>query len=329
MEVTPKAFRDVQFREKSRGGGYHPEDVDEFLEQAAAGVEQLLERLRQADESVQKLQKAAAESASNEELLKRTLVLAQRTADQVLQEAHEEASRLVADARSKGEALLAEGATRGQRAYEEAIADQRANLEAAEAALRQVQQEVDAVRAWVDQNRAHLVNSLRDAQALVQNAGLLSEPPAVTPSAAPAGGQGAPDQVQGSEAAGAGGSAEVGTPVAAFQPGTADEQEVRGEEWLFTGELGEGTGPGRPSYPSGVAMQPEAAFPPPPVGAAGLPGPQAGQAEPAEAAEAGGTAGTYSGPPTMALDERALESFFSDRDLDDDRRSSGRLRHRH
>ena len=47
MELTPKVFRDVQFREKLRGG-YHPEDVDEFLEQAAVGVEELTERLRQA-----------------------------------------------------------------------------------------------------------------------------------------------------------------------------------------------------------------------------------------------------------------------------------------
>ena len=36
MEVSPKVLRDVQFREKIRGG-YHPEDVDEFLEQAAVG----------------------------------------------------------------------------------------------------------------------------------------------------------------------------------------------------------------------------------------------------------------------------------------------------
>jgi cell division initiation protein len=327
MEVTPKAFREVQFREKGRGGGYHPEDVDEFLEQAAVGVEQLLERLRQADERVQKLEKTATESAGNEELLKRTLVLAQRTADQVVQEAREEATRLVADARSKGEALLAEGATRGQRAYEEAIADQRANLEAAEAALRQVQQEVDAIRAWVDQNRAHLLNALKDAQALVQSAGLLSEPPAVTSVAAPAGSQGTPDQVQSGEVESASGSPELGAPVAAFQPATVDEQEVRGEEWLFTGNVGEGTGPGRPASPPGAAMQQEAIFPPPPVGATGVgSGPQAGHGEPAEPSEA---TSTYSGPPTMALDERALESFFSDQDLDDERRSSGRLRHRH
>ena len=51
MELTPKVFRDVQFREKLRGG-YHPEDVDEFLEQAAVGVEEMTERLRLATEGL-------------------------------------------------------------------------------------------------------------------------------------------------------------------------------------------------------------------------------------------------------------------------------------
>jgi hypothetical protein len=50
-------------------------------------------------------------------------------------------------------------------------------------------------------------------------------------------------------------------------------------------------------------------------------------------AQAGGEAkegqeGAASGAPTMAVDERALDSFFSDQDLGDERRT-GRLRHRH
>ena len=47
MEVSPKTLREVEFREKMRG--YHPEDVDHFLEQVAAGIEVLQDRLRQAE----------------------------------------------------------------------------------------------------------------------------------------------------------------------------------------------------------------------------------------------------------------------------------------
>ena len=46
MDVSPKTLREVEFREKMRG--YHPEDVDQFLEEVAAGVEVMQERLRQA-----------------------------------------------------------------------------------------------------------------------------------------------------------------------------------------------------------------------------------------------------------------------------------------
>ncbi|MGC8626935.1 MAG: DivIVA domain-containing protein [Acidimicrobiales bacterium] len=323
MEVTPKVFREVQFREKGRGGGgYHPEDVDEFLEQAALGVEQLLGRLHQAEERVRQLEESASEAASSEELLKRTLVLAQRTADQVVQEAREEAARIVAEARAQGEALLAEGAARGQRAYEDAIADQRSNLEAAEAALRQIQRESNALREWVDQHRAHLLSALADAQALVQSAGLLSEPPAV--SLAPrqgAGGQPSTGLVPGDEALRAGTAQADGQEVAQLvargeegQAGNArevartyPEAAMSGGGQLVARGAGDGASTGQLA-PAPEAAQDPATFPPPPLAATG---------------------GAYPGPPTMALDERALESFFSDNDLEDDQRPSGRLRHRH
>src|SRR5271169_6601985 len=102
MDVTPKTLREVVFREKMRG--YHPDDVDQFLEQVATGLEVLQDRLRQAVERAQRAESAASaasatsvsvESSSpagpavtmggTDEAL-RTLVLAQRTADLHVQE---------------------------------------------------------------------------------------------------------------------------------------------------------------------------------------------------------------------------------------------------
>jgi DivIVA domain-containing protein len=60
MELTSKTFRDVQFREKMRGG-YHPEDVDEFLEQAAAAAAELQQRLRGAEERAMRAERALGE----------------------------------------------------------------------------------------------------------------------------------------------------------------------------------------------------------------------------------------------------------------------------
>ncbi|MDQ1442104.1 MAG: cell division initiation protein, partial [Acidimicrobiaceae bacterium] len=57
MDVSPKTLREVEFREKMRG--YHPEDVDQFLERVAAGIEVLQDRLRQAIERAQRAEQAA------------------------------------------------------------------------------------------------------------------------------------------------------------------------------------------------------------------------------------------------------------------------------
>ncbi|GAC1315579.1 MAG: hypothetical protein NVSMB16_12580 [Acidimicrobiales bacterium] len=49
MELTPQVLREVEFREKLRG--YHPDDVDDFLEEAAVAVEDLLVRLHSAEQT--------------------------------------------------------------------------------------------------------------------------------------------------------------------------------------------------------------------------------------------------------------------------------------
>ena len=65
MDLSPKLLTDVQFREQWRG--YNPDEVDEFLERVAAGVEELQQRLTD-----------ALERASNAErrLLERSLTYA-------------------------------------------------------------------------------------------------------------------------------------------------------------------------------------------------------------------------------------------------------------
>jgi DivIVA domain-containing protein len=184
MELSPKVFRDVQFREKARGG-YHPEDVDEFLEQAAVGAEALLDRLRDATERAERAEKTATEASATDDALKRMLLMGQRTVDQAITEARDEADQLLAAARAQASSLVADAEERGRRAYEDSLAESRSRMEAAGQALRQAEQEVEALRGWVDVNRSHLLAVMRDAQALIENAGLLSQPPPSSDRVAP------------------------------------------------------------------------------------------------------------------------------------------------
>src|SRR5579862_5591187 len=154
MDVSPKTLREVEFREKMRG--YHPEDVDQFLEQVAAGLEVLQDRLRQAVERAQRAEQAAAEAGGSDETLRRTLVLAQRTADMAVQEAREQAARILAGAEQQAQAILAEAEEKGRTALEDALAESRAELSRVESARSQTQQDVETLQRWVEEHKSHL-----------------------------------------------------------------------------------------------------------------------------------------------------------------------------
>lgn len=155
MELTAKVLREVEFQERLRG--YHPDQVDEFLEQAALGVEELHERLRQANERAARAEARLAESGSDDDVLRRTLVLAQRTADAAVAEAEARAQAILAEADNRAQAILAEAearaqaivgeAERGVRAEVERLSASRAELAADLALLRQ-QLEQERRRAW-------------------------------------------------------------------------------------------------------------------------------------------------------------------------------------
>jgi DivIVA domain-containing protein len=179
MDVSPKTLREVEFREKMRG--YHPEDVDHFLEQVAAGLEVLQERLRQAVERAQRAEAAASDAGGSDETLRKTLVLAQRTADLAVQEAREQAARILAGAEQQAQSMLAEAEDRGRRTLEDTIAECRAELSKLETSRAQAQQDVDSLNRWLDEHKAHLQEALSDAMAAVDRAGVLWAAPSTRP----------------------------------------------------------------------------------------------------------------------------------------------------
>jgi DivIVA domain-containing protein len=183
MDVSPKTLREVEFRVKTRG--YHPEDVDQFLEQVAAGVEVLQDRMRQAVERAQRAEAAAAEVGDSDETLRKTLVLAQRTADLAVQEAREQAARILAGAEQQAQAIIAEADERGRRTHEDAIAECRAELSRLESARAQAQQDVDTLNRWLEEHKAHLHDALSDAIEAVDRAGVLWPPPTTRPADVP------------------------------------------------------------------------------------------------------------------------------------------------
>jgi DivIVA domain-containing protein len=212
MDVSPKTLREVEFREKMRG--YHPEDVDQFLEQAAASFEVLQDRLRQAIERAQRAEQAATEAGGNDDALRRTLLLAQRTADLAVQEAREQAARIIAsaeqqtqgavaetdqrvhsliadaehraqstlaDAEQRAQAMLTDAEHRARRGHEETLTQIRNEVSRLEVTRQRLQMDAETLARWVAEHRSQLRAALEDALTRVDQIDLSPPPPVRAP----------------------------------------------------------------------------------------------------------------------------------------------------
>jgi DivIVA domain-containing protein len=128
-DITPEELRNVQIRESFRG--YHRTEVDALCERAAETIERLLrqrslleERLESGPESQHARARRAPQPAAYEvspeaareiDVIQRTLVLAQRAADEALAEAKGRALALTTEAEATARALVSEAASEARR----------------------------------------------------------------------------------------------------------------------------------------------------------------------------------------------------------------------
>ncbi len=176
MDVSPQTIRDVEFREKLRG--YHQDDVDEFLERVAGALEILQERLRVANERAERAERQAGESREDDESLRRTLVLAQRTADLAVREANEQAGAILASAESRAAALVDSAAEEAHRLADEAHSLLRSDVERLESARSRLSQDVERLLRYLDDQRSRAKAVLVDAARNLDDA---VPPPAPAP----------------------------------------------------------------------------------------------------------------------------------------------------
>jgi len=152
LDVSPQELRDIEIREAWRG--YHRDDVDELLERAASTIEhldaenqQLRDRISQGAGQARPAAPAvmvapppqptpapapvvapAAARIADTDVIQRTLVMAQKAADEAVADARQQAQRIVGDAEAhsrdlvdRAEARAAEIAEGERRKLEEDI----------------------------------------------------------------------------------------------------------------------------------------------------------------------------------------------------------------
>src|SRR5437879_6707331 len=163
MELTPQRLREVEFKERWRG--YDPEEVDDLLERVAAGLEEFENRVRQATERAVRAEQRASEGSDTDETLRRTLVLAQRTADAAIADADERAKQLVADAEHQSATMVSDAEAEARRITAENETRLRENVSSLESARSTLQRDVDTLERYLADERERVRTTL---QALIQ-----------------------------------------------------------------------------------------------------------------------------------------------------------------
>ena len=190
MDLSPDVINEVEFSMARRG--YDPDQVDEFLEKVAVAVGELGERLTEAREravaaerrasDVQRKLAGRADRADEEvsesvsaqaeaelETLKRTLVLAQRTADAAMREAEQEAARLRSEAQEEANRLISAAEGEAREAHEstrQALVTEIGTLETDRDSLRD---DVRALERHIDEQRLRLRGSITELQRILDD----------------------------------------------------------------------------------------------------------------------------------------------------------------
>ena len=165
MDVTPQELRGSEIKEAWRG--YHREEVDDLLERAAVTIEHLGQQLSTASARPAPAAPAAAPvtvSRDDADVLQRTLVLAQRAADEAVGEAQAEARRLIEESEARAQALVGEAEASARRIAESERRRLESDIQELVTRRDALQADADAIedyaRAYRDRVRAAIESDL-------------------------------------------------------------------------------------------------------------------------------------------------------------------------
>jgi DivIVA domain-containing protein len=305
MELTPQSLHAVEFRE-ARRNGYNTRDVDDFIERVAGGVGHLNDLLRAAEaraeaadarliEAQRELDEArrrppTPEASETDETLRRTLVLAQRTADATIKEAKEEANRVLSEAREEAARTRAEAEADARRGAESARIAAEAEVDTLLSSREKLRADIEALTKKLGEQRSNIRVGVNELQRLLDDPSALK--PLATPPLAevdrPIALDAAPAADADAEAEGSNGRApaEVGADYGSTNMGALQESPDLGPptQPVPFGLAGESRDPWLPSELRPVGDEPLGPPPPPPP-----PG-QAGNGVPGDRSADWGTA---------------------------------------
>ncbi|MEX1008194.1 MAG: DivIVA domain-containing protein [Acidimicrobiia bacterium] len=116
MDVTPQELRGSEIKEAWRG--FNRDEVDDLLERAAATIENLTRQVQEFESRAPSDSDALPTNRDDAEMLQRTLLLAQRAADDAVNEAQTHARQLIEESEARAQALVGEAEATARRIAE-------------------------------------------------------------------------------------------------------------------------------------------------------------------------------------------------------------------
>jgi cell division initiation protein len=113
MEITPRELRDSEIHSEIRG--YSRDEVNDLLERAAQAIESSNQRVTQLQDRLTSAQSEAVRTRETEDILHRTLLLAQRAADEAVAEATAKSKQMLDEAEMSSRRLIAESEAEARR----------------------------------------------------------------------------------------------------------------------------------------------------------------------------------------------------------------------
>jgi len=185
MDLTPTDVEQKAFTQALRG--YQMDEVDDFLDEIVTSLRSYDQRLRESQDRVQTLENEAVSRGGDESTISRAILVAQRSADALLEEAKLEAERLRKEAVAEIERLSGEREMERNRLREE-IQGMRDKVSDLRATLVMLSTEVEGQIGEMDAQVADADEFLAPAPVAEEEGADLIEAPTLPMSEAPEGG---------------------------------------------------------------------------------------------------------------------------------------------
>ncbi|MBR3420774.1 MAG: DivIVA domain-containing protein [Ruminococcus sp.] len=149
--ITSKDVRNKRFEKAAFG--YKQEEIDEFLSQLEAELDEMERERAEANNKIQILADKVREYMKDEDALKDALLGAQKQGHQVLNDANDKAEQIIAEAQAKADQLEDEAV----RQHAEAMEKNRAEIAKEKEALIDARRQVaEFKKSLFDMYKAHL-----------------------------------------------------------------------------------------------------------------------------------------------------------------------------